>query len=262
MIIQKYPRTPHLEGSCLQVGDQDLSQVPSKSLTESYLVIEEKLDGANTGIGFDEDGKLRLQSRGHFLIGGPREKHFALFKTWASCHQSALYQILGKRFQMYGEWLYAKHTVFYDHLPHYFLEFDIFDREKKTWLDTKQRHQLLQGSPVVSVPILAQGLGRSLLPVTQFIRKSLYQTLDWENALLNLAQERGLDGAQILSETFSNPIAEGVYIKVEQNGETVDRLKWVDHTFLNSIMDSGTHWLNRPIIPNLLAPEIDIFSGV
>ncbi len=115
---------------------------------------------------------------------------------------------------------------------------------------------------MVSVPILARGLGRSLLPVTQFIRKSLYQTLDWENALLNLAQERGLDGAQILSETFSNPIAEGVYIKVEQNGKTVDRLKWVDHTFLNSIMDSGTHWLNRPIIPNLLAPEIDIFSGV
>src|SRR5205807_2014548 len=32
---------------------------------------------------------------------------------------------LTDRYILYGEWLYAKHTVFYTDLPHYFLEFDI-----------------------------------------------------------------------------------------------------------------------------------------
>ena len=44
---------------------------------------------------------------------------------------------------MYGEWLYAKHTVYYDALPHYFLEFDIYDKEQAIFLSTKKRKELL-----------------------------------------------------------------------------------------------------------------------
>ena len=36
--ILKYPRTPHLEGSRLQAGDEDLSQVPFSHLKGKYLV--------------------------------------------------------------------------------------------------------------------------------------------------------------------------------------------------------------------------------
>ena len=45
---------------------------------------------------------------------------------------------------MFGEWMYAKHTVFYDALPHYFMEFDIYDREKKEFLDTKRRREMTE----------------------------------------------------------------------------------------------------------------------
>ena len=79
----KYPRTRHVEGSRLQPGDQDLEQVAWSSLAGRHLVIEEKVDGANAGVSFTAGGALRLQSRGHYLTGGGREKHFALFKTWA-----------------------------------------------------------------------------------------------------------------------------------------------------------------------------------
>ncbi len=57
---------------------------------------------------------------------------------------------------MYGEWLYARHTIPYDQLPHYFLEFDILDRETGMFLSTDRRHALLAGSPVRSVPVLAR----------------------------------------------------------------------------------------------------------
>src|SRR5690349_2945260 len=98
MAIIKYPRTQHVEGSRLQAGDEDLQQVPLGSLVGRHLVIEEKLDGANTGISFDADGRLHLQSRGHFLAGGPREGQFTLFKQWAATHAEALYLALGDRY--------------------------------------------------------------------------------------------------------------------------------------------------------------------
>ena len=78
--IRKYPCTPHIEGSRLQPGDEDLSQIPFDTIRDRYLVIEEKCDGANSAVSFDENGELLLQSRGHYLTGGYRERHFHLMK--------------------------------------------------------------------------------------------------------------------------------------------------------------------------------------
>jgi hypothetical protein len=82
--IVKYPRTPHLEGSRLQPGDEDLDAIPFASLAKAHLVVEEKVDGANAGIRFDDAGTLWLQSRGHFLIGAARETDESLVMQWES----------------------------------------------------------------------------------------------------------------------------------------------------------------------------------
>lgn len=55
--IFKYPRTRHLEGSRQQLGDADLNVVKLEEIKGSYLVLEEKVDGANCGISFGRDGK-------------------------------------------------------------------------------------------------------------------------------------------------------------------------------------------------------------
>ena len=60
--IQKYPRTPHIEGSRLQPGDEDLSQIPFAAVRGRHLVVEEKCDGANSAVSFDPEGRLLLQS--------------------------------------------------------------------------------------------------------------------------------------------------------------------------------------------------------
>jgi hypothetical protein len=144
-VLRKYPRTPHLEGSRLQPGDHDLAAVPFADLAGRFLVVEEKLDGANAAISFDAGGELRLQSRGHFLSGGPRERQFAPFKAWAATVAHQLRPVLGDRYVLFGEWLYAKHTVFYDALPHYFCEFDVYDRVADEYLSTIRRADLLAG---------------------------------------------------------------------------------------------------------------------
>lgn len=80
--ILKYPRTPHLRGSRLQVGDQ-ADTVAYEALAGRHIVVEEKLDGANAALSFGGDGSLLLQSRGHYLqidqMGG-RERQFNAYK--------------------------------------------------------------------------------------------------------------------------------------------------------------------------------------
>lgn len=261
MPLKKYPRTQHLEGSRLQPGDEDLDSVPFAAIQGRFLVVEEKLDGANTGLSFDESGKLWLQSRGHYLTGGPREKHYNLFKQWAHCHQAPLYEAIGDRYVLYGEWLYAKHTIFYDVLPHYFLEFDLYDRETETFLSTARRREILSEAPVDSVPVLLEGTPGKLEELLDQIGHSLYKSDRWKEVLTEVCHKLSLDPERIARETDASDEMEGLYIKVEEQGEVVERYKWVRHGFLTSVVDSGSHWLSRPIVPNQLAEGVDLFGG-
>ncbi|GAB5494585.1 MAG: RNA ligase family protein [Phototrophicaceae bacterium] len=258
--IYKYPRTYHIEGSKLQHGDEGMGGVSFRSLAGRYLVVEEKVDGANTAISFDDAGNLLLQSRGHYLIGGPREKHFALFKQWAYTHMSAFYEVLGNRYIMYGEWLYARHTVFYNHLPHYFMEFDIFDKQNNTFLSTDRRHDLLKNIPVHSVKVLEAKTYQNLDDVLSLVKPSNFIKGEHLQDLGDLCGELNLDAERAIQETDTSGMMEGLYLKIEEDGIVQERYKFVRADFLSKIQESNTHWLSRPIIPNQLAPDVDIFS--
>jgi len=255
--LVKYPRTRHLEGSRLGPGDEDLSQVPFSQIAGREIVVEEKCDGANSAISFGDDGGLLVQSRGHYLTGGAREKHFNLLKQWASVHRDDFYRALGRRYIMYGEWMYAKHTVFYDRLPHYFLEFDVFDRQRGIFLSTPSRRELLAGLPVVPVPVLKIASFASLPELTDLIGHSLFIADGHLQRLRDHCLKSGLDPQRCCAETDPTGLMEGLYIKVERDGLVVDRLKFVRASFLQTVVQSDSHWLTRPIVPNQLAYPLD-----
>lgn len=258
--IFKYPRTYHVEGSKKQIGDEDLEYVSLKEYADYNIVLEEKLDGANSGISFSQEGKLLLQSRGHFLTGGYRERHFNLFKSWAYSKQSELYELLGKRYIMYGEWLYAKHTIFYTKLPHYFLEFDIFDKERKIFLNTQKRREMLKDFPfIVSVPVLYEGSYYEINSLDDYVGQSLYIDNNHLEILKKVCQKLKLNYERVLKETDNTTLSEGLYIKVEDEEKVVARLKYVRSSFLTTVIESETHWIDRPIIPNQLASGVSIF---
>jgi hypothetical protein len=261
-MLRKYPRTRHIEGSRLQPGDHDLAAVPFKAIAGRYLVVEEKLDGANAGISFSSTGELQLQSRGHYLSGGPRERQFGPLKAWAASVQHVLWERLGDRYVLYGEWLYAKHTVFYDALPHYFCEFDVLDQADGSFLSTERRRELLAGTPVVSVPVLHEGPLHEVSDLTAFVGPSTCRTPAWRAAMRAAAQAGGADPDRVAEESDTSEEMEGLYIKVEEDGKTVDRYKWVRPSFLTAILDSGTHWQDRPIIANGLADPGVLYAGV
>lgn len=260
-LIKKYPRTQHIQGSRLQEGDEDLDAMPFKTLIGNYIVVEEKIDSANSGISFDSEGNLLLQSRGHFLIGSPREKHFNLLQTWANFHIDSLFELLEDKLIMYGEFCHFKHTEFYDLLPNYFLEFDIMEKSTGIFYSTAKRKQITETSPVVSVPVLWEGIAESYDHLLSLIGPSLYKSKNWKNVLEKLCKEREIDFEETIQGTDDSAMSEGIYIKVEKNDKTIGRYKYVRANFLQSIKQSETHWLNRPVIPNQLAPGIDIFSN-
>jgi len=261
MKLHKYPRTPHLLGSRLQPGDDDLPLVPFNKLRHQELVVEEKLDGANAAISFSGDGDLTLQSRGHFLVGGQRERHFDLFKSWAASRRDELWDILGDRFIMYGEWCYALHTIAYDRLPHYFLEFDIFNRQTGIFLSTLARHDLLRDTNITSVPVLHHGAVRDQETLRGLIGPSRYKSPDWRKTLRAAATARGLDPDRVLTQVDPSDRMEGLYLKVEQDSRVSQRFKWVRSSFQQTVINGGDHWLDRPLLPNGLAPGVTLFLG-
>lgn len=258
--IYKYPRTQHIEGSGIQKGDEDLDVVPLREFAGRFLVVEEKMDGANSAVSFDTSGRLQLQSRGHYLSGGEREKQFHMLKTWAHRYTLELWEALSERYVIYGEWLYAKHTVFYTDLPHYFMEFDILDKASGSFLSTARRQTLLHALPFVcSVKVLHEGAVDNLQRLKNLIGPSHFIRQDQKQLLAELCAERGLDYARALKETDTSGIMEGLYIKVEEEGIVKERYKYVRGGFLQAVFASESHWMDRPIVPNCLEPGRELF---
>ena len=257
----RYPRTPHLEGSRLQEGDHGHDHVPYRDLRGLRLVVEEKLDGANTGLSFSPAGDLLLQSRGHYLVGGGRERQFNFIMAWAQAHAGWLLQRLEDRYVMYGETLSKKHSVFYDALPHHFFEFDVLDRRTGAFLSTEARRELLAGGPVLSVPVLYDGLAPArLADLKALLRPSLAKTARWRDAFEATVRREGLDLALAWRQCDKSDLSEGLYIKVEADGRTLGRYKWVRADFIQAILAADKHHSEQPYVPNQLAPGVDLYA--
>src|SRR5271166_3503630 len=153
----KYPRTPHLFGSRGTDDDKHLGEPESsRFLADVSLIVEEKLDGTNVGIHFTGQGAMVLQCRGHLITEGMHPQ-YDLFKQWGAVKRPVLEDRLSDRFILFGEWLYARHSVHYQQLPHYFFEFDIYDKQSEGFLSLELRMRVLEGTNIETVPVLRAG---------------------------------------------------------------------------------------------------------
>ena len=223
----KYPKTPRMPSVLDSFDDW----------RKHTVVVSEKLDGANVAVSFDGPS-ITLQSRGHVLRGGPRERQFDLFKQWAYTHHDILFGVIGSRYMIFGEWLYAKHRIFYDALPDYFVEYDVFDKEEGLFLSTDLRRILLKPLGLPSAPILYHGVFGKVSNFARYISPSNFKTRDWK---------KHFTGS--MNGTDDSIMMEGVYVKIETASQVVGRFKLPRPDFEKLRVDDDD-WLRRPIVPN------------
>lgn len=243
----KYPKTPHLWGSKIADNDKMLSEMLSRKTLATKnvdFVWESKLDGTNVGLSFD-DGELRIQNRGHILKTGEHPQ-YDIFRNWAYTFVDALREVAGDRYIIFGEWCYAVHTVRYKSLPHYFNEFDMWDRQEGKFLSTPLRRQMLKG--LVEGGILAQ------VPVVHPMGEIRGYG---DTGMLSLEAARKLMSSH--GPMYGEEKPEGLYLKIEKRGEVIDRYKLVADEFIQKIIDSE-HWKYKAYEVQGLAEGVDIFN--
>lgn len=259
----KYPRTQHLAGSGVS-GDDISETIPYADLFQKHIVIEEKIDGSNTGISFNDSCDMFLQCRGHFLGGGRDWPEFDQFKVWANTWKDQIFDVITNRYIMYGEWMGTFHSVFYDALPHFFMEFDLWDKKERCFLSTDIRHELLATAaiPIYSVRVINKGIFNSKEDILSSVSKSEFVSESSPKVLENLLREYRLseEEIKILLRLNKEQLMEGLYIKWEENGIVKGRYKFVRPIFVQTIKEYGKHWLDRQSIPNSLSPTANMFA--
>jgi hypothetical protein len=249
--IMKLPRTIHLEDSRMPNGDEKDS-VKLATLTDKFLVVEEKVDGTGVSISFDENVNLSIQTRNK----PAHMEQFDMLHKWANENMNTIWDLISDRYILFGEWMYAKHTVFYDNLCHYFLESDMYDKKQEQWLSTVKRQTLISAHAsdlICSVPIIKIGRVSSREELKSLVNApSFCKTNQWRQALKNYCDDHGFELDLVMRETDNSDFPEGLYIKHEDQDKVIGRYKYIRFEFLQTILKSGSHFADRQIIPNIL----------
>jgi hypothetical protein len=138
----KYPRTPHLPQSPGGTRD-DRRLADLDSLRGRALVLTEKLDGSNVCLQADA-----CYARSHGQA--PTHPSFDAFKAF----HARVKDRIGADLQIFGEWLYAKHSIHYTALTSYFMLFGVRDMSKMRWASWAEVELWAEELGVPTAPVL------------------------------------------------------------------------------------------------------------
>jgi hypothetical protein len=220
MTSPKYNRTPHLPWSPGKSSD-DKTILSVEALLNTPIIITEKMDGGNCSL--EREG---LFARSH--SGPPTHPSFDLIKSM----HAALKYSLPKGYQFFGEVMTAKHSIYYDKLPGYFLLFgirDLFFHDRPQWLSWEKVAMWAEELKLPYVPVLWQG--------------SVSSSKELEDLTTKIAKEPSLLGEA--REGVVLRIADG--FEDERFGECV--AKWVRAGHVAT----DEHWSHQEFVKNGLA---------
>lgn len=149
-VAPEYLRIPHLNKEISNMTHDDLMLETSIEFPVTYDV-QEKVDGANMGTSF-VDGIPILRNREHILKKGymktdtPAKKQFTSAWNWLHNHQKDIEYVARKcqsEITIYGDWLYAQHSIHYDKLPDLFIAYDIWCVDDDSYLSPTLVEELL-----------------------------------------------------------------------------------------------------------------------
>lgn len=213
--LLKFPRTPHIVNLGAATRDDKvlgLEELKNMVDRKIELVVEEKMDGANMGISIDPiTNIIMVQNRSHF-ISAKYHPQFQPLDHWLQKNSADLYNILEPgRHILYGEWLYATHSVYYNKLPNFFIAYDLFDRKDNIFYSRKRLMRILQNTSICVAPLVFQGIVQST--------DQLLGMVDGPSEFINV-------------EDVSKGKREGVVVRLCEKGRLLSRAKLVRNDFI------------------------------
>ncbi len=135
----EYPRMPYLVKHHAGGNDSVQEELLVEFQKASTILIEEKIDGSNIRVCWDGRAEPLVGNRTHVLKKGyiekdtPAKLQYRPLWNWLYDNKNKFRELdraLGKQAIVYGEWMWAQHTIRYDNLPDWFIPYDIFIDEK------------------------------------------------------------------------------------------------------------------------------------
>ena len=146
LIMDKYARTFHLPWSKGATNDDKISKDINRLLNVP-IIISEKIDGGNSSL---ELGGV--YARTHAAI--PTHESF----DWLKAFHSQIKYKIPEGIQLFGENVWALHSIFYSELPGYFLLFNVRDINKAEWTSWEEVEMWAEEIGVPTVPVLFKGI--------------------------------------------------------------------------------------------------------
>ena len=131
-IAPEFHRIPHLNKEISKATHDDIVLDDAiKFPLECY--VQEKIDGANMGISFNDGPILRnrehILNKGYSKIRTNAKKQFTSAWNWLHKHENDIRNI-EKTWQtpitIYGDWMFYQHSLYYDILPDLYIAYDIW----------------------------------------------------------------------------------------------------------------------------------------
>lgn len=207
----KYPKTPHFAWSeSLQNDDRRIDSI--ERFIGQQIVVSEKLDGENTGMTSQRCHARSLDSKHHPSRNLVKQLHATISPQ------------IPNGWKLFGENVYAKHTIFYNELTDYFYLFSVWDENQNclSWKDTVEWASMLG---IKTVPVLYDGIWDENKVKSCWSGTSSFGGKQ-EGYVARLASEFSL-------EDF--PLSIGKFVSIE---------------FKSNMSD--VHWMQSQVVPNLL----------
>ncbi len=232
-MLPDFPRTRHLPHKVNASAGDSIATAKEASIifTAKDMTVEEKADGANTGMLLFEGNSI-LRNRNHLLNKAFIQRKTAAKLQFASIHNyfysnmdrfEYVNEAVGFPASIYGEWMFAVHGIEYDKLPALWIPYDIYDFERDLFLPSSLSRKVLTEAGFHMPALLHTG------PVTS------YEQLE---AFCNE------------KSSWSSDKREGVYVKVNDKDRIVARFKMVREGFVQ-----GAKWSDDRINKNKVSCE-------
>lgn len=215
MTSPKYNRTFHFPFSKGATNDDKIATSIS-NVIGTEIVITEKIDGSNTS----------LEANGCFARTHSGPPVHPSFDGLKALHASIKHKIPDNT-QLFGEWCFAKHSIFYNDLPSYFMMFNVRDIKNNSWSSWEEVELWAKEIEVNTVPVLFKGKINSEIELQKMIESFMIQP------------------------SKCGGIIEGVVVRVacefEEQYFSKNVLKYVR---ANHVDPNNDHWIHNEIIKN------------